>query len=70
MVLLIGAREAATMLGISNEGIYKMIRDGRLKAERTTPVIKVSLSVIEALKVSRAGKRFGRRPASVEIVTA
>lgn len=68
-MVLIGAIEAARVLGMTSPGVYKMRISGVLKPARVKPY-RFELATVEALRASREGKpKHGRKIHGVEITT-
>jgi excisionase family DNA binding protein len=51
--------EAATILGVCTKTIYRLIRDGKLKAVRIRSVLRISRQEIERLTRHKKSPRGG-----------
>ena len=61
MTVLVGVIEASQMLGVSQAAVHKMRVHGRLIPVKSNPY-RYSLAAIEAMRVSRVGKKINSRP--------
>jgi hypothetical protein len=66
MAVLVNARTAASLLGVSTQSIARMRLRGALKPTRKHPFM-FRLADVEALRVARQSRKH-RQPCGVEIV--